>query len=121
MKSVKEEFAVFKSETEFSKRSRGKPCGSILAADLWPPMSCWIWIESRILKAALYSAVMKGCKICSGFGHSAAKCLTAIRLRHFGRGVKVVREAYKEALSNIPTTGLIQTDSSWILIQAISQ
>lgn len=43
-KQVREEFAVFKSETQFSKRSRGVPDGPILAADLWPPMSCWLWI-----------------------------------------------------------------------------
>lgn len=118
---VKAEFEMFRKEAELSQRVKGAPAGSVLAAHLWPPMSCWKELQSRTLKAALYSSVTRGCKVCTGFGHSSAKCITTLRLKNFGKGIKIIREAYKEALKLIPTNASVTTDGYWLLIPTITQ
>lgn len=60
----------------------------------------------------------RGCKICAGFGHGDTKCITKMKLKFFGRRIKILRQILKAAIGSIEPKGIAKIISNWPLLSA---
>ena len=60
----------------------------------------------------------RGCKICAGFGHGDTKCITKMKLKFFGRKIKILRQILKAAINSLEPKGTSKVIGNWPLLSA---
>jgi hypothetical protein len=72
-------------------------------------------MTSTALKTAIVILAVRGCKTCAGFGHGDTKCLTSVKLKFFGRKIKIIRQLLKTAAATVTPKGTVTEAAVWPL------